>query len=237
MIKRLFVIGDSFTVPCQYTKGWNDSTFWIEVLGRNFELNDGNVIVDGMANRDVQTIIDNWIKLLPHLTKEDRVVICIPYFRRSRLPLVEECWHKSYKPYPKEINIINRFAGPQMIDNNMKSEYWGDTMSSSQLMDMMSNYEIMNSSTSAQLNQIEIIETLIRLTPCSNFVFTWDTMEYKTEYIADKVDLTNTIGFWQTLNDEWYETNGEVGQQLDFHWGSKFNVSFGDYLFTKLKNT
>jgi hypothetical protein len=236
MIKRLFVIGDSFTVPCRYTKGWDDSVFWIEVLRNHFLLDDDNVYVDGTANRDVQTIIDNWIKLIPQLTKEDAIIICLPYFKRTRVPVIESSWYNPFnKQNQSDVKIINRFYGPQMINQHTKLEFWDDELTSKQLTDMMFNYEIMNSSKSAQLNQIEVIESLIKLTPCRSFVFTWSDMEYKFSFIEDKPLLTKEIGFWQTLNDEWYETNGMIGQKLDFHWGSKFNPIFGEYVFGKLK--
>jgi hypothetical protein len=236
MIKRLFVIGDSFTVPCNYAKGWDNSCFWIERLKSLLKLNNIDVTVDGIANRDVQTILDNWIKLIPYLNETDSLVICLPYFRRTRVPLKESNWYESYKPYPKDIKIINRFVGPQMVNEHMKLEFWDNELSSKELIKIMQNQEIINSTISSQLNQIEIVDSLLKLTPCNNFVFTWDEMEHQVDFIKDKLFLTKEIGFWQTLNDEWLETNGEIGQKNDFHWGSKFNTAFADYLFGKLNN-
>ena len=237
MIKRLFVIGDSFTLHCRYTKGWDDSKFWIEILRNHFKLSNDKVFVEGMANRDVQTVIDNWIKFIPQLTKEDVIIICLPYFKRTRVPLDESNWYTPhYKSVPTGTKIINRFVGPQLINEHMKLDFWGNELSQKEIMNMMMNYEIMNSSKSAQLNQIEVIESLIKLTPCKSFVFTWSDMQYKSQFIEDKPLLVEKIGFWQTLQDEWYETDGEIGHPSDHHWGSKFNISFGDYLFGKLKN-
>jgi len=237
MIQRLFVIGDSFTVPCRYTKGWDDSVFWIERLRDLLKLNDVDIIVDGLANRDVQTILDNWIKLIPYLNQNDRLVICLPYFRRTRVSVEESHWYKSYRPYPKGIKIINRYIGPQMYNpTHISLEFWKKELKQEELMKMMQNQEIINSTTSSQLNQIEVVESLIKLTPCDNFIFTWDTMEHQVEFIKDKSFLTKEIGFWQTLNDQWYETNGEIGQKNDFHWGSEFNIKFADYLFLKFNS-
>jgi len=236
MIKRLFVIGDSFTIPCNYVKGWDNSWFWIERLKDLLKLNDVDVVVDGIANRDVQTILDNWIKLIPHLNDTDFLVICLPYFRRTRVPLKESNWYKTYKPYPNDIKIINRFVGPQLVNEHMKLEFWDNQLNSKELMKMMQNQEIINSTTSSQLNQIEVVDSLLKLTPCNNFVFTWHEMEHQVDFIKDKSFLTKEIGFWQTLADQWLETNGRIGQYDDFHWGSKFNIAFADYLFGKFKN-
>lgn len=236
MIDRLFVIGDSFTVPCSYSNGWNDSIFWIQKLKQLFNLSNDRIFVDGIANRDTQTIIDNWIKLIPYLTDMDRVVICLPYFRRVRLPLKKSHWYKSYKPYPNDIKIVNRFIGPQMINTDMSLEFWGKDLEYDEISKMMQPQEIINSTYSAQLNQIEVVESLVKITPCKSFVFTWDDMENKSKSIMDKESIIREIGFWQTLNDEWIETNGKIGREFDFHWGSKFNPIFGEYVFGRLKN-
>lgn len=231
MIKRLFVIGDSFTVPCSYSNGWDDNLFWIEKLKVLLNLSNDVVSVDGIANRDVQTIIDNWIKLIPYLTNSDRLIICLPYFRRTRVALTKPHWYKSYKPYPDDINIINRFIGPQMFTSNLSLEFWGKDLDVETLSNMLIPQEIINSTYAAQMNQIEVIESLVKITPCKSVVFTWDEMEIKSNVIKDKRYLTKEISFWQTLHDEFIQTNGVIGKELDFHWGSRFNVEFAKWLF------
>ena len=40
------------------------------------------------------------------------------------------------------------------------------------------------------------------------------------------------IGFWETLNDVYNQTNGEYGNKNDIHWSEKMDISF----FEVIKN-
>lgn len=232
-IERLFVIGDSFAVPCRYSNNWSDDWFWPEVIRNRFNISKENIVVDGAANRDVQTIIDNWIKLIKYLTKTDLVIICLPFFQRSRLPLEKSNW--AYWPTDSKIKITNRFCGPQMADI-WNIEFWGKQYSSAEWMQKTEIQQIINSSDAAIYNSIEVIESLVKMTPSKLFVFTWDDMKIKSNLIFDRLDFENEIGLWHTLNDEWNETNGESGFQNDYHWSSLYNSMVGDYIVKRFDN-
>ena len=214
-IERLFVIGDSFAAPCTYSKNWSNNSFWPEVIRNGLDINKYNTIVEGQANRDVQTIIDNWIKLIKHLRKTDLLIICLPFFQRTRIPIEKSNWGTNI--YHEKIKIINRFCGPQMADI-WNIEFWGKEYTSEEWIKKTEIQRIINSTDAAIYNNIEIIENLIELTPSKTFVFTWDTMKIKSDFIFDKIQFENEVGKWHTLNDEWYETNGYIGYKNDYHW-------------------
>jgi hypothetical protein len=93
MNNRLFIIGDSFAAPS------NDASFYGKILQEDFPRM--KVAWAGQSSRDLQSIIDDWIKLLPHLTENDYLIVAIPVFYRTRLPLAEKNWNNMY------LNIIN----------------------------------------------------------------------------------------------------------------------------------
>lgn len=234
MIKRLFVIGDSFTVPCHYAKGYVDGSLWVDILREGLNIDNEMSLVDGMANRDVQTIIDNWIKLIPHLKSDDLLIICLPFFQRTRLPLAEHQWIKYIKN--NEIKIVNRFVGPQMV-YHWDLEFWGKEYNTKEWMSRMKIQEIINSSNASILNSIEVIQSLVKLTPSKLFVFTWDEMQIKSDVILDKSYFESNIGKWHTLNDEWNESNGEYGYLHDFHWSFSYNKLIAEHLIKMFGNS
>ena len=79
MHNKLILIGDSFMTEQSYSKGYiKEKHFWCEIINRKCDNID--VCVNGDSSRDVQTIIDSWVKILPNLTPKDYLVIMIPYF-------------------------------------------------------------------------------------------------------------------------------------------------------------
>ena len=118
---NLYVIGDSFATPQSYAKGNEDgSHFWCDIIQKNHS--NLNVYVSGDSSRDAQTIIDIWIKLLPTLTKTDMLVIIVPFFNRTRLPLDKRNWKNCFIP---DFYITDRFAGTASYYNDT-IEFWGD---------------------------------------------------------------------------------------------------------------
>jgi hypothetical protein len=233
MIKRLFVIGDSFVIPCKYVKGYTDGSLWVDIVRTGLNIDISNSLIDGLANRDVQTIVDNWIKLLPNLKSDDLLIICLPFFQRTRLPLAEHQWIKSVKS--KDIKVINRFVGPQMA-HLWDLEFWGKEYNTKEWMSRMKIQEIINSSNASILNSIEVIESLVKITHSKLFVFTWDEMVIKSDAILDKTYFESNIGKWHTFDDDYKESNGEHGKLVDFHWSFSYNKLVAEHLINKFGN-
>ena len=221
----VYIIGDSFTLPSSYVPGYIESEcYWVEVLKNKTNL---NINVDGHPSRDSQTIIDHWIKLIPFLKQEDYLIICFPVFSRTRLPLHESIW---YTKYPKEYNIIQKFIGTHSYNKNSKIDIWDNNYSYEDIMEKSQFQEIINQTKSSQLNYIEIIESLNKLTSCKTFIFSWNEMEYRSDIILDKNDLINKIGYWETLNDVWFKSDGQFGKEGDQHWSFDYNKKFAEFI-------
>ena len=75
---RFMILGDSFAMPS------NDGSFYGRVLEERYK--DIRIQWYGMPSRDVQTVLDTWIKLASQLKKEDDLVVVLPDFSRTRLP-------------------------------------------------------------------------------------------------------------------------------------------------------
>lgn len=230
MKNNLFIIGDSFCRDTFYVEPRINETksFWVSDLKK--KLGNVDLLCDAEPSRDLQTIIDNWIKVINNVKKNDYLIICVPYFRRTRLPLDE----KSYKIIElNETKLINRFVGTHSY-NNEKLEFWGDDYDLKFFSENLSVQEIINSSISSQKNFIEIIESLYHLTNGKKYVFSWDEMDVKSNYIENKETIIKNIGVWETHKDVYYETDGEFGSKNDIHWSFRMNDLFADYVFEKL---
>lgn len=230
MKNNLFVIGDSFCRDSFYVKEIlnENKSFWANELSNKLNI---NLICDGEPSRDVQTIIDNWIKILSFIKSEDYLVICIPFFKRTRLPLSE----KNYQFFEnKNIKYVNRFIGTSSYNNvDTEIETFGKEYHWKKFEKELSTQEIINGSKASQLNQIEVIESLYTLTNGKKFVFSWDNMDFKSEVIEDKDELTKNIGEWETHRDVFYSSNGDYGLETDIHWSYRMNRLFSEYLYKK----
>lgn len=231
MKKTLYIIGDSFC-RSHYVKPLHDQEecFWVSDLEK--KISDYNIFCDGEPSRDVQTIIDTWIRLLKYVENDDIIIVCLPFFRRTRLPLNEKDYIKKYF---KEFAIYTRFVGtPSYHNQHVSLEFWDQKYDSKYFLDKLSNQEIINTSKANQLNTIEIVESLIKISKIKTYIFTWDVMDFKTEFIEDKNDITKKIGFWETHYDVHQQTDGKFGAHGDFHWSHKMNKGFSDYVYKKL---
>lgn len=230
MKNNLFVIGDSFCRDSFYVKPTlnQNKCFWAYELSNKLNT---NLICDGEPSRDVQTIIDNWIKIISSIGTEDYLVICIPFFKRTRLPLSE----KDYQLFERgDIKYVNRFVGtPSYNNTNTEIETFGKQYSWKKFEEDLKVQEIINGSMANQLNLIEVIESLYHLTNGKKYVFSWDNMDYKSYIIEDKDILTTNIGEWETHRDVFYQSNGKHGLENDIHWSYRMNGLFSEYLYKK----
>ena len=107
MIKRIFIIGDSFCDGVLHPKE-TPETFKLGIPGIKEEeahwvnhvdwyYKDAEVINDAFGSRDHQSMIDYWIKLFPILTENDRVIIGLPDTQRQRIPIQDEKDYRKLK--------------------------------------------------------------------------------------------------------------------------------------------
>jgi hypothetical protein len=184
------------------------------------------LLVDGAPSRDVQTIIDIWIKILPHLNNGDYLIICLPPFLRTRLPIMESHWETS------KLNdtIVNRFVGTSGY-TSYEENLLDDIDCSIESIRKLDYQSQINSSKSSVLNQLEIMESLIKVSNSKTIVFSWDVVDYKFDWMIDKNTIENGIGLpFESLNDVWSNTNGEMGMFGDGHWSGHYNRLFAVWL-------
>ena len=225
---KIYVLGDSFCHS--YT---NTNEFWpirlSNYLGNGYEL-----VVNAFPSRDVQTIIDNWIKLLKDIHEDDILIVCIPFFIRLRVPLDKKDWMETKW---NDGSLIDRFVTHHSwYQSDSQLIYINDTpIPKEKLNEKVLFFEAMFADNeSIHKNYNEIIESLDKITNCKKYIFSWDDMKYETDAIEYKSDITKKIG-WHTMNDIYLETNGKEGIQWDFHWSPRFQSVFAEYLFDKFK--
>lgn len=228
-MSKLVIIGDSFVLPVYYSKNYNiDSDYWVNVLTQFDMFKDKELYVDGRGGRDVQTIIDNWIKVLPILNEDDFLIIAIPFFKRTRIPI------KKYNKEFNKIGIINRFIGTSSWTNNEQIfDFMDCELTFENLIKKMETQELINSSEQSQENYVEIISSLKKITKSNICIFSWADINSNNDVIEDKKILEFKIGKFETLSDLWVKTNGEYGVKNDSHWSYDYNVKFAKYLNEK----
>jgi hypothetical protein len=228
-MKRFLIIGDSFVMKTDKLYeliSINKLHTWTRLIEEN--VLNYNVIVDGQPSRDVQTIIDKWIISIPNLKQDDILIICLPAFHRTRLPLKKDNWYKfdvnGYK-------FVNKFIGAESKGNENIDGF--DYLNE----ELIKMCQIFNSTESSHSNYLEIIDSLIKITPSYVYVFSWDNLNYENSNIEDRKILEKNINFWETLQDDYINSNGERGIFGDDHWSEKMNRMFYEYLLNdKLKN-
>ena len=228
MSNKIYVIGDSFVDGCKYALGFDEEyDDWCKLL-QSFN-SDFELCVDGHPSRDIQTIIDNWIKLIPYINSTDYLIICVPAFGRTRLPMTKKKWNTS----KLNSNIINRFIGTSSYDGKLLL----DEIDNSEKEIKKLNYQkLINSTQSSILNQLEVMDSLIQLSKCKTIVFSWDNVDYDFEWMWDRKKIESSIRTpFHTLDDDWNETNGKCGKFGDLHWSGKYNRLFAIWINKLLK--
>jgi hypothetical protein len=236
-MSRLFVIGDSFTLQTGYAhKNYNEETdYWPKIVKKKLDFDF--LFIDGAPSRDCQTIIDQWIKVLPNINNDinndNQLIICLPYFNRTRLPIIEKEWTNSVDDL---INIKSQFMGTHSYNRKVHNlEIWGNFYDSDFFKNRLEIQELINCSYASIINFYEIIDSLLYLTKSKTIIFSWDYLEHKNPHIIDKKILINEIGFWESIDDIYKKTNGEDGILGDLHWSIKMNRSFAEYITKKIK--
>lgn len=228
---KIYVLGDSFCFGGYTVDGIEH--FWVKNLIDYFK--DTHELINiSFPSRDVQSILDNWLKLINVFTPDDILIICIPFFVRVRVPLVSKNWMVS-EIDSKE--IVNRFVTHHSwYFNENEQIYINDELIDKKDLDVHVNFfeRMYYNNPAVELNYNELITSLYDLTKCRKYLFSWDDMNTKIPHIEYKSDLDNLLG-WSTLHDLFIKTNGKDGKEGDFHWDSEFHEKMANYLIEKFK--
>ena len=221
-INRIFILGDSFSANGSsfLINESEKHAFWVDMLTDTF-----NIKKYAEESRDIQTILDIWIKLLPQITENDCIVVGFPFFSRWRLPR-----HKD--DYKQENELIIRHIGQHAY-----SECKIETVERNGINERLSENEIINSSIASTLNTKEIIESLTQLSKCKVILWSWVRFKegFKPNGLYDKTDLENELGYWGTQDDIYYKTKKKYGRIGDLHWDETTQKLFFEFIKNKIE--
>jgi hypothetical protein len=244
MDSKLWIIGDSFTggSPDRHSA-------WVEITTKKFKGKKHHVSSKG--SRDVQTIIDIFLRNLKNIKPEDLVILFLPTIARYRLPRIEPIIdvesNDSLETLEQKKQHLEFFSHLKFShDGKSTLEYplglinetkW-DIHPPSQIKSGKINFtyadvlSLIAGSDAMKNNLNEILFSFKNYFPFELALFSW-TDEYDENNVIGKKQLTKEIGFWHTLNDEWVHSNGELGQKYDMHFSTKMHKAFGDYVINK----
>lgn len=229
---KFFIFGDSF---CYGGDEYNGKEyFFVEYLKDEFK-DTHEVILDAYPSRDVQTIIDNWIKVIPTLTEDDILIVCIPYFVRIRVPLDEKYYNTTeWSDGKLETRFITHHSWYHAEGQTLYIN--GNEISKKEFTKKMSFLEHMYfQHEGVEKNYNEVLKSLYKLSNCNKYMFSWDNMKNTIPEIEYKDDIINKIGKWTTRHDIAIETDGKNGLEGDFHWDYRFHLKFSKYMIDKFK--
>jgi hypothetical protein len=218
MRSRLIIIGDSFAQPT------NCPSFYGYTLQERFPEID--VKFDGNPSRDVQTILDHWIKVIPELRSEDYLIVVFPTMGRTRLPLAEK-HHDSIVVGGTE--LVNRFRGTDSYYNE-EIEFFGDSYDRKYFYNLLIPQMAINATKVAEDNFLEIVRSLIKLTKARKYIFCWREMDRSDIPFDDRKDVTRKIGKWITLHSEYVSSGGKKGVKDDLHWAEETQIAFSNFI-------
>jgi hypothetical protein len=243
---KLWIIGDSFTA----TRHGDDS--WPILLNKSFVSDKIYVSSDG--SRDIQTIIDIFLKNLHKIKENDFVILMLPTTVRFRLPLENQ-------------NIDNAYGGNN--EDNYKSLFIGNgRYTSFKQLEMMKNdshdifekykntkieYPLseidpdlfhiaakkwnshsfssilatINSSKASITNYNQILNSFKNYFPFKIELYSWID-ELDETIVQTKKIITNKCGLWHTDWEDFIETNGKSGNNGDSHWSKKMDKTFAN---------
>jgi len=213
MSKKIFFIGDSWVTNLLKFNNYVEGTkcpiksFWSNKGYSSYFLGD--------PSRDTQTVLDIWIKCIPHLTSDDLLVVFLPVFNRLRLPMNEK---QNVCTLDNSTKINNYFQGVNSYNPKFNFlEIWGNQYDSYYFNDKLEIQELINGSNASILNYIEVIESLYKITSCKKIVHCWDYKKHHSDVIIYREEMTELVGMWDTRDDS--------------HWSDDMNIEFMNFLF------
>lgn len=239
--QKLWIIGDSFAdLP------FGDEC-WGYILYKNFV---GKYMhVSTKSSRDVQNIIDIFLRNLKNINNEDLVILFLPTLARHRLPLefptIDRCGTHLEDYTSKE--HLDYFVGGTMYEaskqndkNLIELEFPLNQIELSILAtDKIRNQfntgniiNLINSSNASINNTNEILKSLKSYLPFEFYIVSW-TNELDDKVVDTKDIIKNKTGIWETLNDEYLKTDGVGGTMGDVHWTKNMHKLFANYVINK----
>lgn len=222
MDKKILFIGDSWVT--NFFNVWGDKS-----PIRDFWNNEGfTPYFLGSPSRDTQTVLDIWTKYIPYLNPDDLLVIFLPVFNRTRLPINDD---SSLYTGQGIRNFKDYFVGSKSYNPKFSFlEMWGNQYDFNYFDNKMQTQELINGSNASILNYIEIIDSLYKMTPCKKIVHCWDYKKHDSDVIIYREEMTELIGLWETRAEIHIRTNGEQEMEGDHHWSDDMNMKFMDFL-------
>lgn len=241
----LWIFGDSFCAEATQPNRWTQNL--LEYFHEKFESRFVTRYYNyAQGSMDTQTIIDNWIKLLPYMKENDAIVVCVSDISRTRFPLKPNNVHSlPFEPNPNKAPSINSYFmyGPVGWDPTNshlaidRTDVPFDTPEDYRDFTRAQNYIL--STKSYDSSKIDIIEALYKITPChKKFIYTWaDFNILKSDYIYQKEWLSENIfnGKWETLHEEFVRTNGASGIENDGHLSGECEKMMAEYFIKEFE--
>lgn len=252
----LWVIGDSF---CRESMGIGGSPYsWNGYVRTHFKskysVNQSKIRYYNYAEGscDTQTIIDNWIKLIPNMEEDDVIVVCLSDISRARFPLKMQ----NIRILPKDSNTDQyRFSSPPTINSYfmyapagwnpsnplMPSGHDTDVKfyGADKFRDYSWDTNILLNTEAYNNSKIDIIEALYKITPCKKkFIYTWiDDNTLNSENIHSKKWITENLfnGKWETQHESWVSSLGKIGNEGDGHLSDMCEKMMADYFIKKFE--
>ena len=216
-ISNIYIFGDSFSAngSAFYRNESEKPAFWVDMIDSHY-----STIVYAEGSRDLQTILDTWIKVLPNMNEDNCIVVGLPSFIRWRIPR-----HELF--YKKENEQIVRHIGQHGPMDIKVEEVIRDGLE-----ERLFENQIMNSSKASSLNYKEVIESLTQLSKCKVILWSWTKFKkrFKPKGLYDKTDLEKELGYWGTMDGVFHRTNGKYGTKGDFHWDEKTQKLFYEFI-------
>jgi hypothetical protein len=232
-MSKLWIIGDSFTGSLMAPK-----KAWTQQVSDKFK---GDCIVKSKPSRDFQTILDIFLRNLKDIKENDFVILTIPSLARIRLPRAipaRDIEHSNMNiNFQSSNDYRDYFIGAwsytkETDDMEYRLEEPLFEFTHEECIGKLQIQSIINSSLASKNNYIDILKSLIEYLPFKIFIWSWQN-EINSDIITNKDKITEEIGFWHTLYDEWKETEGKSGTQGDHHFSEKMHNAFADYLIVK----
>jgi hypothetical protein len=244
MDSKLWIIGDSFTGGSM-----DRQSSWPEITIKKFK--GKKHYVSSKGSRDVQTVIDIFLRNLKDIKPEDMVILFLPTTVRHRLPrikpIVDVESSDSLETLEQKKRHLEFFSHLKFSDSGKSvleyplgliDETKWDMHSPSQIKSGEINFTyadvlILIAGSDAMKNNLnEILFSFKNYFPFELALFSW-TDEYDENNVIGKKQITEIIGYWHTLRDLYKETNGEEGDERDVHFSPKMHKAFADYLIVK----
>lgn len=239
--QKLWVIGDSFTGNYHETKSWVYQLHQCFIGKKIYSSSKGS--------RDVQTVIDIFLRNLKDINSNDFVILMIPPLSRYRIPRKEPemdvelhsefrlGWQKMYhldyflgnkyfssanesiKLVEEPFDTIDKLNFYQQVDRNLDI----NNINTDTILSLI------NSSNANINNMNSILDSFKKYFPFKIFIMSW-VDELDKDIVFTKSQIIEKIGFWHTHFDEWKESEGQKGKQGDGHWSEKMDTAIADYI-------